>query len=748
MARQILVAGALLAIVLLAILPNMLSTTAVFSNTRKLRVVLLSVDAIRFDHLISLATQGLLPNVTRMLSEGAYAELESVYPTATAVNHAAASTGAPPGVNGITGNSIHLPGTLITSTVSGFSGYYLLSEPLWIAAERQGLKAIVASFPQSTPPAWNTTRSILFNIYDASAGFTTSTLYTTNTSVPRAVYINFTPAVNWSNVEKVLGRVSAALESTIRIGDTTWYLYLADIDGNGLYDKLVIAPEKDLSKAYTILSEGEWSKPINTTVVSGGKVYTIAPLFKALRLNPLSDFRLYRGLTRPFEAPWFNNEEVARAVWNNVVVRTGTFTDGDYTGLANGWFDEETYMETVYFTHMFFKEFTLYMLKNYDWDLLMTYTPIVDNVYHQFLGLTDPSMPYYNPQRASYYWNLIVRTYKMVDEFIGELISNLPENTALVVISDHGQAPVKKIVYINGILYNNGYIAVDSAFRVVANGTKAYAVWSGQIFVNFAGREASGVVSPGDYEGVVLNITRLLRSYRDPETGDYVFDIVATRNESLVLGLGSARAGDIVVAVKPGYTISTALVRDPTTGRAVELAPAIPLVTVTGDHGPILPFYKELKAVFLAYGPGIKGGYLGAGSILQVAPTIAKLLGIEPPRDAAKPPLPALLEVTTTKTQVVTSTLTTITTSTVISTTTARETTTYTTTVVKTSEVTTTATQTLVQTTTQTKHVTETVTEKVTTPVTEAVVDWTTTSIVGVVALLVGLAVGVLVKRK
>ena len=39
-----------------------------------------------------------------------------------------------------------------------------------------------------------------------------------------------------------------------------------------------------------------------------------------------------------------------------------------------------------------------------------------------------------------------------------------------------------------------------------------------------------------------------------------MFDLVLTREEAEILGLGGERTGDIVFALKPGYTSSTALV--------------------------------------------------------------------------------------------------------------------------------------------------------------------------------------------
>ncbi len=80
-------------------------------------------------------------------------------------------------------------------------------------------------------------------------------------------------------------------------------LLLVDTSGRGYPDKLYITKgQKDVSRALASLSEGSWSPPINTTIVYRGSEYVVAPMFKAIKLD-LSDFRLYRGITRPFNAP-------------------------------------------------------------------------------------------------------------------------------------------------------------------------------------------------------------------------------------------------------------------------------------------------------------------------------------------------------------------------------------------------------------------------------------------------------------
>jgi predicted AlkP superfamily pyrophosphatase or phosphodiesterase len=114
------------------------------------RVVVLSIDALKADMLWSILLNQSqlaldLPGFKYIFQNGFLAQGMIVsFPSSTAVSHAVISTGAPPGITGITGNTIHLSGTPLTSTVSGFNGSMLLAEPLWVTVDRQGLKAIVA----------------------------------------------------------------------------------------------------------------------------------------------------------------------------------------------------------------------------------------------------------------------------------------------------------------------------------------------------------------------------------------------------------------------------------------------------------------------------------------------------------------------------------------------------------------------------------------------------------------------------
>ncbi|WP_440059573.1 alkaline phosphatase family protein [Thermogladius sp. 4427co] len=707
------------------------------------RVVLLSIDALRADMLWDMllnrsvfATE--LPGFRFIYSNGVLARGMVVsFPSSTAVSHAVISTGAPPGVTGITGNAIHLPGTPLTSVVSGFNGSLLLAEPIWVTVDRQGLKAVVAGFPQSDPWAWQDKlrNSIVFNPYDSSMGPPTfSTLYTNNRSIPAATYIDIKPASNWTGtLPTPLITVYNAWEASFPFGDETWYFYIVDTTGDSYPDLVAIVPRaKNLSNTLAVLTEGQWSIPLNTTLVYKGVTYVIAPLFKALNLS-LSNFKIYRSLTRPFESStaWFSSRDVAWRVWNSVVARVGMVTDGDYYGLVNGWFDEETYMETVRLANTFFMEFTKWLIRNTDWNLLMTYTPIVDNVYHQFLGLTDPRMPYYDPVESVKYVNYIKQTIKWADEFVQMILSEVNlADTAVLVVSDHGQWPVAKLVYVNNILENAGLLK-RSGGTILLNETIAWYNGYNQVFINLKGREAGGIVDPSEYDSVVNKVMSVLASVRDPDTQEPVFSVIMKKSEAAAFGLWGDRVGDIVISVKPGYAPLGGF--SPTGSPFVN---ATPLKTITGNHQD-LPYYPELYAVFAAVGSGIDHGVLGLIQSTSIAPTIARLLGVEPPLNSTGTVLPIFKPATVYMPTVIReehyyfSIVNNTFTYTVL---------TQTSTLYETTTVTSTITSTITQTTTQTSTITTpiTVTEKYTDPLYVASI---------LVVALVGYAVIIWLKR-
>jgi predicted AlkP superfamily phosphohydrolase/phosphomutase len=96
--------------------------------------------------------------------------------------------------------------------------------------------------------------------------------------------------------------------------------------------------------------------------------------------------------------------------------------------------------------------------------------------------------------------------YRRNDAFLGDVVSRLRERDLLMVLSDHGFNAFRRGVNLNRWLLDHGYLALkpDRDGRaewledVDWSRTRAYALGLTGIFLNVKGREADGIVEPGE----------------------------------------------------------------------------------------------------------------------------------------------------------------------------------------------------------------------------------------------------------
>ena len=133
----------------------LLASSFAFSQEPPSRVILFAWDGAAHWITTRMLTEGRLPNLQRMVREGAWSDgMITSFPTKTASAHAVFSTGVYGHTSGITANSLLLlpPGDHTRlERESGFFSHPLRVDPLWVRTARAGLMTYTFHAPQSHP---------------------------------------------------------------------------------------------------------------------------------------------------------------------------------------------------------------------------------------------------------------------------------------------------------------------------------------------------------------------------------------------------------------------------------------------------------------------------------------------------------------------------------------------------------------------------------------------------------------------
>jgi predicted AlkP superfamily phosphohydrolase/phosphomutase len=171
------------------------------------------------------------------------------------------------------------------------------------------------------------------------------------------------------------------------------------------------------------------------------------------------------------------------------------------------------------------------------WDFFMAHIMETDRLHHFFWEHMADGHPRYAPA--------FINFYRRIDELIGEVAGMCDDETALLLLSDHGFTSLKKEVYLNVFLQQQGFFK-----RTKTGGGNlgdmhpesiAYSIYPGRIYINLRGREKYGSIHPGtEYDRAVRAISIALGSLTDPETGQSIIQRIITRSE-LIEGTDSSK---------------------------------------------------------------------------------------------------------------------------------------------------------------------------------------------------------------
>jgi hypothetical protein len=259
----------------------------------------------------------------------------------------------------------------------------------------------------------------------------------------------------------------------------------------------------------------------------------------------------------------------------------------DLPGLLAGKLDAPAFVAQVERWARHRRADVVHVLRRLKFDLLIVDENVVDALLHPFTGRDESH---------------VALAYRLADETLRAVLAALPDDAVLVTVSPYGMAPVRSAVSVRRVLEAGGF-ALD--------GTRAH------LRVAAYGPVAHVYLAPG---GDPAPVEALLRAARDGATGEPLFARVERRGATARLPLfHPLRGGDLVVLARPGGVLSA------------EPEPQSP--RFPGDHGHAAdsPGARGFVSLHVRGRPRVLPQSM---KDVDVAPSVACLLGVDPPRAA------------------------------------------------------------------------------------------------------------------
>jgi len=312
-------------------------------------------------------------------------------------------------------------------------------------------------------------------------------------------------------------------------------------------------------------------------------------------------------------------------------------------------------------------QISLHLMQTRPCDLFMTVYNNVDRIQHNDYDLEAEAALEAGEMPQSGH---LVEAYKHADKQLGRILEALPPDTVVLIISDHGAGPIRKVFHLNNWLEREGLLTFRGEGRSVSavrssrelakrllprwmknfiktrlgrmqakiesfvflsridwSRTQAYGLGMyGNIHINLAGREPQGTVKPGqEYEQLRDRIAEGIMALKDPDTGEPAVERV-WRREELYDGPLMEVAPDLLIGWKD-YAYYASVASDSGTD------------TIFSGHGKIDSSdfthvgTHRLAGTIVAWGPHIKKGRINDARLLDLAPTMLYLADLPIPED-------------------------------------------------------------------------------------------------------------------
>jgi predicted AlkP superfamily phosphohydrolase/phosphomutase len=636
-------------------------------TTASRRFLLIGMDGMNLLLLRRFEAEGYLPNFSRLMSRGSTNRLLPALPAWTPNNWATMVTGTTPG-------SHRLGGWTVRQKTDPWDAERLHAwdsraisdtETIWDVADQAGLRTLVQFFPSAVWP------SRLKHGYVVAPGYHDApysiampmTYYATSHAdakfgteqvgvvaqerttdlaeegpPPGTSVVRLAMADGWNNAPR--NALSAVLPILLKTGEADQvHLLAVQNRKQHRYDHIGIYAKPDMATKMVDLNLGTWS-PFWQGPLGKDRV-EVAMRFRVLGADP-DDGTLYICRTEAYATRGIAWPE---GLDRRLVDACGPFYSWPSVIATLGQPELETFVDDMRYQGEWQVKVARHIRDHGGWDLHFSHWHLFDDINHPTINDADPDGPNYDPERGAWMLECQRRTYQVGDSVLGQFLELADRDTTVCVISDHGMAPAHRWADVPTLLRDKGLLVYQADGQTIDWARSVAYIQAdrgSEVYVNLKGREPMGIVPPDDYEKVQEAIIDTLLDWRDPGISKRPVALALKLQDAQIIGFWGAENGDVVMTFNRGYGWGP-----PVGGGSVGAGRE----ALHGSQIPTseTPFATNMACCVLS-GPGIRVGYerdwqrWGLMRMVDVAPTIAHILGLRPPRQSTGAVLTDLLD--------------------------------------------------------------------------------------------------------
>ncbi|MCI4337273.1 MAG: alkaline phosphatase family protein [Thermoplasmata archaeon] len=267
-----------------------------------------------------------------------------------------------------------------------------------------------------------------------------------------------------------------------------------------------------------------------------------------------------------------------------------------------------------------------HLWKKERWDLFALHEIGPDRIHHTFWKYFDLGHP--RSEKNPAFYALVEEYYRMLDDELGQFLALVGDDVTVFILSDHGSQMMDGCFCINEWLISKGYLTLRGPMPPKGTQIEKAAIdWSktrawgaggyyARIFFNVKGREPNGILPADQMPGLTAQMTRELAEVRLPDGAPLSPDV---REPAAIYREVRGDAPDLMI-----YFAQLKWRSAGTIGHGT-------MFLKENDTGPDDSVHS-FDGVYAMAEPGrAQHGPQPDRAIIDIAPTVLRRMGIEPP---------------------------------------------------------------------------------------------------------------------